>query len=312
MEVLYFLESARMPIVTEIMSAATYLGAQQVFLAIAMVMLWCVGKRQAYFIFVVSLAGTYISQFLKLIFCIPRPWVLDPNFSIVESAREMANGFSFPSGHTQGAVGAFGAIALVTERRWVRIVCIIVILLVPFSRMYLGVHTPLDVGVGFLCAVAMLAVFWPCFKNEDRFHASMKYLLAILGVMALAFAIWVHVNAFPANVDAENLTDGMKNAWSLLGCTLGLAISHFVDEKWLHFEVKAPLLGQVLKVVLGLVLVLGIIQGLKMLFVAIAGGALWTNAIRYGFAVIFACCIWPATFPFFARIGARETQQGAD
>ncbi|MDO4533048.1 MAG: phosphatase PAP2 family protein [Coriobacteriia bacterium] len=312
MEVLYFLESIRTPIVTEFMSAATYLGTQLVFLAIAIIVLWCVGKRQAYFIFVVSLAGTYISQFLKLVFCIPRPWVLDPNFSIVESAREMASGFSFPSGHTQGAVGAFGAIALVTERRWVRVVCIIVILLVPFSRMYLGVHTPLDVGAGFLCAVAMLALFWPCFKNEDRFHASMKYLLVVLSVTAVAFLIWVYVNAFPTNVDAENLTEGMKNAWSLLGCTLALAISYFVDEKWLHFDVKAPLPGQILKVVLGLLLLLGIIQGLKMLFIAIAGGALWTNAIRYGLAVIFACCIWPVTFPFFARIGAREAEQGAE
>ena len=307
MEFLYFLEGIRAPIVTEFMSAATYLGTQYVFLAIAIIMLWCVGKRQAYFVFVVSLAGTFISQWLKLIFCIPRPWVLDPDFSIVESAREMANGYSFPSGHTQGAVGAFGAIALTTKRRWLRVVCIIIVLLVPISRMYLGVHTPLDVGVGFLCAVAMLAVFWPCFKSDERFHASMKYVLACLCVLAIAFTLWVNLHTFPENVDAENILDGMKNAWTLLGCTLGLAVSYIVDEKWLHYEVKAPLPGQILKVVLGLLLLLGILQGLKILFVAIAGGALWTNIIRYSVAVAFACCIWPATFPFFAQIGNGKT-----
>ena len=294
-----------MPIVTEFMSAATDLGAQHVFLAIAIILLWCVGKRQAYFVFVVSLAGTFISQWLKLIFCIPRPWVLDPNFSIVESAREMATGYSFPSGHTQGAVGAFGAIALTSARRWVRIVCVIAILIVPLSRMYLGVHTPLDVGVGCLCAVAMLAVFWPCFKNDTQFHANMKNVLIVLCALAAAFAVWVHVNPFPESIEAEHLLEGMKNAWTLLGCTLALAVSYIVDEQWLHFEVKAPLPGQILKVVLGLLLLLGILQGLKLLFVAVAGGALWTNIIRYFLAVLFACCIWPATFPFFARIGAR-------
>ena len=87
MEVLYFLESIRTPVVTEFMSAATYLGSQFLFLGLAIVIFWCIGKRQAYFLFVVCLAGTIVSQWLKLIFCIPRPWILDPNFSIVESAR---------------------------------------------------------------------------------------------------------------------------------------------------------------------------------------------------------------------------------
>ena len=310
MEVLYLLESIRTPIVTEFMSAATYLGSQFLFLGLAIVIFWCIGKRQAYFLFVVCLAGTVVSQWLKLIFCIPRPWVLDPNFSIVESAREMASGYSFPSGHTQAAVGAFGCIALTTKRRWVRVVCVIVILLVPFSRMYLGVHTPLDVGVAFLCAVALLAIFWPCFKSEERFRASMKPVFAVLCVLAIAFTLWVNLHAFPENVDMENLLDGMKNAWTLLGCTLGLAVSYLVDEKWLHFEVKAPLPGQILKVVLGLLLLLGVLQGLKMLFLAIAGGALWTNIIRYFLAVVFACCIWPATFPFFAKVGAGKAEEG--
>ena len=74
---------------------------------------------------------------------------------------------------------------------------------------------------------------------------------------------------------------------------------------------KAPLPGQILKVVLGLLLLLGVLQGLKMLFLAIAGGALWTSIIRYFLAVVFACCIWPATFPFFAKVGASKTEAGA-
>ena len=47
---------------------------------------------------------------MKLSFQIPRPWVLDPNFTIVEQAREAATGYSFPSGHSQSAVGTFGAL----------------------------------------------------------------------------------------------------------------------------------------------------------------------------------------------------------
>ena len=306
MEFLYFLEGIRTPILDGVMSTVTYLGTQYGALAIAIALLWCINKRQAYFVFVVCLAGTIISQWLKLVFCIPRPWVLDPEFSIVESAREAAGGYSFPSGHTQCAVGAFGAIALANKQVWVRVLCAIVMLIVPVSRMYLGVHTPLDVGVAFLCAIALIAAFWPCFKDEERFHASTKYVLAGLAVFVLAFAIWVNTNGFPPDIDRENLAEGMKNGWSLLGCALGLIVCHIVDEKWLHFEVKAPLPGQILKFVLGIALLLGIIGGLKLLLVALFGDVLWINVIRYFLAVLFAGCVWPLTFPYFARIGARK------
>ena len=306
MEFLHLLEGIRTPVLTDIMSVATYLGMQYLCLAFAIALLWCISKRQAYFVFAVTLTGTIINQWLKLIFCIPRPWVLDPNFSIVETAREAAGGYSFPSGHTQCAVGVFGAIALANRRRWVRVACIIAILIVPFSRMYLGVHTPLDVGVAFLCALALVFIFWPCFKSEERFRKTTKYVVVGMSVLALAFAIWVNVNGFPADIDQENLTGGMKNGWTLLGCALGLAVSYFVDEKWLHFEVKAPLPGQILKLVIGIALLLGVIAGMKVVLVGLFGDVLWINVIRYFAAVAFAGCIWPVTFPFFARIGAGE------
>lgn len=78
--------------------------------------------------------------------------MLDPDFQIVEAARADATGYSFPSGHTQNIVGTTASIFASRKETWVRIVCIVLMVLVPFSRMYLGVHTPLDVGVAFLTA----------------------------------------------------------------------------------------------------------------------------------------------------------------
>ena len=306
MEALYFLEGMRMSPLTEFMSAVTYLGSQYVFLCIAIVLLWCIDKRKAYFVFAVSLVGTVLNQWLKLVFCVPRPWVLDPDFTIVESAREMAAGYSFPSGHTQFAVGAFGALAVATRRTWVRVLCVIVVLLVPISRMYLGVHTPLDVGVAFLSALALVALFWPCFKNESRFRATMPFVLGGILLFVVAFTAWVNLTPFAADIDADNLNEGLKNGWTLLGCTLGLAISYFVDVRYLHFQEKAPLLGQVCKTLIGLLILVGIIFGLKAVLATVTGGALWASAIRYFLAVIFAGCIWPLTFPFFARMGGKK------
>ncbi|MBQ9458469.1 MAG: phosphatase PAP2 family protein [Oscillospiraceae bacterium] len=306
MEFLRLLEGIRTPALSAFMAAITYVGDETVFMVIAITLFWCVSKRQGYYVFAVSLAGTALSQWLKLIFRIPRPWVLDPGFTIVEAAREGAGGYSFPSGHTQGVVGTFGALALANKQTWVRAVCVALILLVPFSRMYLGVHTPLDVGVAFVCAVALAVGFYFCFRDDERFHKTFARVFLALFAFVLGYVLWVNLAAFPADVDTENLTHGVKNGWSLLGTTLGLVAAYVVDERKLHFDVKAPLLGQACKLLLGLALVVALRAGLKPALNALTGGAVWANAVRYFLMVIFAGCVWPMTFPYFARLGAKK------
>ena len=87
-------------------------------MAVALVIFWCIDKFEGYYILSVGVIGTVLNQFLKIVFRIPRPWIIDKNFSIVESARAEAAGDSFPSGHTQSSVGTFGALA-----RWNKKLC---------------------------------------------------------------------------------------------------------------------------------------------------------------------------------------------
>ena len=105
MKVLYALESIRMPWLDTVMAAITHLGEETVFMVAALFVFWCVSKRHGYYLLAIGFAGTVLNQFLKLLFRIPRPWVLDSDFTIVESARAQATGYSFPSGHSQNAIG---------------------------------------------------------------------------------------------------------------------------------------------------------------------------------------------------------------
>ena len=308
MEFLRLLEAARTPVVAAFMAAITYMGDETVFMVLAITMFWCVSKRQGYYVFAVGLGGTVINQWLKLIFRIPRPWVLDPNFTIVESARAAATGYSFPSGHTQNIVGTLGAIAVANRQKWLRVCCCVFVILVPFSRMYLGVHTPLDVGVSFAAAVVLVAALWPCFRDDAQFHKTAKAVLCGLLALTLCYVVWVNVTAFPVDVDAENLEHGVKNGWTLLGCVLGLIVSYWFDETKLHFDEKASLLGQICKLVIGLVLLVGVRAGAKPVLNAVTGGAAWANAVRYFLMVVFAGCVWPLTFPYFAKVGKKSSK----
>ncbi len=302
---LRLLESIRVPALDAVMQAVTECGGEIAFMLLAITMFWCINKRCGYYLFIVGFFGTIVNQFLKLAFRIPRPWVLDPDFTIVESARAGATGYSFPSGHTQNAVGTFGGIARFTKKRWVRAVCIALVILIPLSRMYLGVHTPLDVGVSFVIALALVFALYPIFSSDERQARAMGYVLAAVIALAAAYLIYVLAASFPADIDADNLSSGTKTAYTMCGAVTGLIPVYLLDRYRLHFETKAPLLGQILKLALGLALVLAIKAGLKAPLRAILGGY-GADFVRYFLMVIFAGCVWPMTFGFFARVGRKK------
>ena len=246
----------------------------------------------------VGFIGTVTNQFLKLIFRVPRPWVLDSNFTILEQAREAATGYSFPSGHTQSAVGTFGAVAYITKNRWIRIGAILVAVLVPFSRMYIGVHTPADVLTSVVIAVLLVVFLRPVVLGDNK--RGVAILLSVMTAMAAGLLCFVSLYQFPENIDVHNLASGVKNAYTLLGSLLGLIVVYIIDEKWLKFTVDAAWWGQILKVVFGLILVLAVKSGLKAPFNALLGESVG-RAVRYFLIVLTAGCGWPLSFRWFAK-----------
>ena len=225
MKLLYLLESLRTPAGDWLMSGITHLGGETAFLAVAIFIFWCVDKHEGYYLLTVGFLGTVLNQFLKLLCRIPRPWVLDPDFTIVESARAEATGYSFPSGHTQNAVGTFGGIARATKRHCLRWVCVVIFVLVSFSRMYLGVHTPLDVGVSFVIAAVLVFAIYPLMRRADRYPRLMAGLLASMVLLSAAYLTFTLVYPFPPDIDSANLASGVENGWKLLGATLGIALA---------------------------------------------------------------------------------------
>lgn len=306
---LYWLEKLRNPVLDAIMQFFTYFGQELLFMVVALAVFWCVDKRKGYYLLSIGFVGTIINQFLKLLFRVPRPWVKDPNFTIVESARSGATGYSFPSGHTQNVVGTFGGIARSTQKRWLRAAAIAVLLLTSFSRMYLGCHTLADVGVSFIIASILVLALYPLFKSMDEHPNRMYGLLAAFLTIALGYLLFLKIYSFPADLEPEKYRDGLKNAYSLLGALVGLLIVYPVERKYIHFETKAVWWAQILKVTLGLVGALIIKEGLKALFRPMFGAALFPNAIRYFFLVLFAGIVWPLTFPFWSKIGRKERER---
>lgn len=302
MEFLYVLEQLRTPFWNRFFSVATYLGSELVFMVLAVALYWCVSKPRGLYVMTVGYFGTVASQVLKLTFRVPRPWVRDPSFTIVESARADAAGYSFPSGHTQNAVGTFGSLAMDCKRRWVRGLLAVLALLTAFSRMYLGVHTPWDVGAALVLAVVLVLVLHPVFRDLE---AHPRRFYPVLAVMLLCGVIYIFYAAywpFPLDMDWENRAGGLANAYKLMGALIGLAIGYTIDLNWIHFRTQASLAGQICKCALGLALVLALKEGLKLLL----GSGNLANVVRYGIVLLFASGVWPMTFKHFEKFGKNR------
>lgn len=306
MEILRFFESIRTAFGDTFFSIITQLGEETIFIVLGIIFFWCVNKYEGYYLLSIGFLGTILNQFLKLAFRIPRPWVKDKNFTIVESAREAATGYSFPSGHTQSSVGIFGGIACWHSNKIIRTICIIIAVLVPISRMYLGVHTPLDVGVSVIFALVLIFVLHPLVKKSIQNPNTLRIMFAVMTLLALGYLLYVNLYNFPSDIDMHNYESGLKNGYKMFGCTLAIWLSYEIDSRFIHFETKAALPAQILKLVLGLIPVLLIKTFLKSPLVAIIGNQYIADGVRYFILAAFAGCIWPMTFKWFSKLFVKK------
>ncbi|MBQ8892848.1 MAG: phosphatase PAP2 family protein [Clostridia bacterium] len=302
MEFLYFLEDLRNPACTFFMQLFTHLGEETVFMAVAMFFLWCVDKFKGYYLLTVGFLGTQINQLLKVTFRIPRPWVRDPGFSAVESAIPEASGYSFPSGHTQSAVGTFGGIARWTHRKWLRILCLVICAIVPLTRMYLGVHTPADVGVSILVAGLLIFGLYPLVHKANENPKGMRGLLIALLVWSVGQVLFMEFFPFPADASSEELYSGLKNAYKMLGAVAGFVVVYELDQRHIHYDISGCWWVQLLKFIPGLLLSVGV----KELLYLIPLPELYNRLVAYFFLVIFAGAVWPLSFQYIRRLEKKK------
>ena len=297
MQLLYWFKKIRNPFLDFVFSAITHLGDEIALMFLAIVIFWCFNKRSGYYVLVSGFFGIIVNQFLKLACKIPRPEKIDTRFTIVESAREAATGYSFPSGHTQNAVTVFGSIFLFAKKTWVKITMIVIATLVGVSRMYLGVHTVWDVIAAAGCAIIILLILEELFKNDEIFHKAMPYICAALAVGSIAFFLYAAV--FTPESSDPNVLSAKSNALTMLGCTAGIILVYPLDKYVIKFETKSTWYVNVIKVVGGFAIILAI-RALKAPLASVLGE--YERLVRYFLIIAFGGAGWPYAFRYLNMI----------
>ncbi len=298
MNFLFYLESIRTPFLTEFFSFITRFGEETVLLALVCFLYWCVNKKLAYsmcFSYFVSGIGI---QLLKITFRIPRPWILDPNFQPIDNALKAATGYSFPSGHTQGATTMFSSLSFYCKKTYITILSFLMIFLVGFSRMYLGVHTPKDVLCSFFFTLFLTIVI--TYLNERIMITKQNslWIAIILFLISLASIFYSFFLLKNGIISMENASDSIKAG----GAGIGFAIGFYFERNYIDFsEQGLPFKSQLMKFLLGAIITVALKAGLKPLL----GTKFPMDAIRYMILVLWITVI----YPFFIKQYTKKTNK---
>ena len=286
MDFLRYLATIRTPFLDLFFRFWTLFGEETLVFAIICMIYWCINKKLAYKIAFTMFISGMLVQNLKILFRVERPWILDPNFTPVGDATTTATGYSFPSGHTQGAASFFGTLAIWLKKVKFVIPCLVMIVMVALSRMYLGVHTQADVIVGMVLTLLTAVI---CSYIFDRFLADGKHdLLAaiIFALMSLFTIILASILSNSGYIDAAHTVDCFK----LAGTGFGVAVGWYVERKWIKFDPREKnVLYQIIKLAIGLIVAVALKSGLKIIF----GDSNVFNVIRYFITVVWILAIYP-------------------
>lgn len=225
----------------------SYVADGPALVALALIVYWCVDKRAGQFACACFAAGNFVTQLAKNLVCVYRPWIRSEAVVPTADAIEGAGGYSFPSGHTTGAGTVLGSFAWLARKKhvWITVVCVISVLIIAFSRNYLGVHTPQDVLAGLLIAVCMIALTRLFFRWLDRYDALMPghkkdvFVLVLVFVICIASLVIVMVKPYPMDyVGGELLVDPesmQKGSFEAAGAFMGMALGWFLERRRVGF-----------------------------------------------------------------------------
>lgn len=243
---------------TGFLSKMTWLGELNTAIVIMALIYWCVSKDFGVYFLMGWSGNRLVNGMLKVTVCAYRPWIRDARVVPYGDSITTATGYSFPSGHTMNAATVFGGGAVRKDiPRVLRIVLGTLVLLVAFSRNYLGVHTPQDVLVG---AVAGTLVMFLTMKLMQwvKAHPEKDLLVVCIGVgLAIAVAIYAAVKPYPIDKDATGkvLVEGAKMAndtFKGVGWCIAFLTGWILERRFVQFSTDISMMRRITRLTVGL------------------------------------------------------------
>lgn len=264
----------------------------QYFLPVVLmaVLLWCFGTKPADLLMFNFGFSNLVGYVTKNIVQQPRPWKLDPTIHPSHEAIKGAPGYSLPSGHTTSALSSYGTMAWLCRGNILCVVFIALCILIPLARMYLEVHTPLDITVAtiitiIVCLVNYRILNWSYENDRNRMYVLIGYTVTtvILSIICDIFA-------------------GKPFSNKMCGFCTVMPICVLIKERYIAYEVPdVPIKERILPAIPGIIVSIVIMESIYRLVPS------YGVTIGLTVAIVFIILLYPMILKKWLGKTASET-----
>jgi len=268
---------------------------------------WCIDFKAGIYLFSLEGLNVLLTHLFKMLACVYRPWVLNSNLHPSELAVPFARGYSFPSGHSAMSSSVVGGVAYLLRKNIFLCAALVgLILLVGFSRLWLGVHTPQDVVVGLL--EGLILIFSVKYLIDWAEKDKNRYIYILTGINVLAILALIYIKFFNTYridyVSGELLVDPQKLiyvAFVSYSYALGLINGCFLCRRFFPFDPKkASVKARVSRGIIGSIILILLLKGVL--------SYLFLNSVNLKISVsvmfllgLFVTLIYPLIFVKISR-----------
>lgn len=246
LDIIITIQTIRSDVLDYVFLAITSLGNDVFYMLLLPLFYWCIEKQQSLRLFYLFMFSSWLNATTKDLLNQPRPYVLNENIKIGTTG-----GPGIPSGHAQGSLVFWGYLAMWVRKRWFSIFCVAVIMLIGFSRLYLGLHFPTDLLGGWILGLLILfPVNSLSLKIERRLGAISPAGLFLIGTIIPIILSFI----LPT-----------KYSVSPMGITAGLTLAVLLERKYLNFEMPSGFKESAIRYCLGIIGLFAIYLGLKLI-----------------------------------------------
>ena len=240
------------------LSKMTWLGELNTAIVIMALIYWCFSKETGTYFLMGWSGNRLVNGLLKVTACAYRPWIRNPRIVPYGDSITTATGYSFPSGHTMNAATVFGGGTVRRDfPRSLRVVLGFLVILVAFSRIYLGVHTPQDVLAGIVAGTLVMFLTMKLMLWVTS-HPEKDLLVAGIGIaLAVAVAIYAAVKPYPIDKDETGkvLVEGAKMAndtFKGVGWCIAFLAGWILERRFIQFSTDVSMMRRAARLVFGL------------------------------------------------------------
>lgn len=154
---------------------------------------WCIDFKAGIYLFSLEGLNIFLTHLFKMLACVHRPWILSNKIHPSELAVPFAKGYSFPSGHSAMSSSVLGGAAYLLRKK--KILCTLLVcfvLMIGFSRLWLGVHTPQDVLCGLILGFSLVFIVKRIIEWAEKDISRYWRLMLCINILAVVALVYIY------------------------------------------------------------------------------------------------------------------------